>query len=73
MQLLSRIDSQKAVSQVATIRGKTMASLPRELPPATLVRLLRDSSPSTTSVDPTSLVGSGAKPAVRLAADGDTS
>ena len=76
MQLLSRIDSQKAVSQVASIRKRTMASLPSELLPATLVKLLRGSSPSATSVDPTSptlSVKGGTKPAVHLTSDDGTS
>ena len=56
-----------------------MASLPSELPPATLVKLLRGSSPSATSVDPTSPTLSvesskgGTKPAVHLTSDDGTS
>ena len=46
MQLLSRINSTRAVSQVSTIRGNKLASLPPELPPITLVKLLNDSSPA---------------------------
>jgi len=59
IQLLNTTDTKKAISQVATIRGKTMASLPPELPPAELVKLLPGgpSSP-TTSVRPSQTTGS---------------
>jgi saccharopepsin len=77
MQLLSRIDSQKAVSQVATVRKRTMTSLPPELSPTILARLLQGSSPSATSVDPISPTLSvdkgGTKPAVHLTTDDGTS
>jgi saccharopepsin len=49
MQLLSRLNTTKAVSQVTTIRGKTMASLPPELAPATLVKLLNGGSGTASS------------------------
>jgi len=53
MQLLSRLDAPKAVSQVDAIRVKTMASLPPEIAPATLVQLLGGSSLSPgTNGDP---------------------
>ena len=39
MQLLSTVDTKRAVSQVATIRQRTTAQLPPELPPAEAVRL----------------------------------
>jgi saccharopepsin len=45
MQLLSSLDTKTAISQVTTIRVKTMESLPQELPPATLVKLLGGSAP----------------------------
>lgn len=40
MQLLSRVDPQKVTAQVATVRAKTMASLPPEIPTATLQKLV---------------------------------
>ena len=58
MQLLSTTDPKKAVSQVATIRQRTMADLPPELPPAEVVRLVK---PPTTSGDPTESATSKAK------------
>jgi len=58
IQLLNTTDTKKAISQVATIRGKTMASLPPELPPAELVKLLGGPSSPTTSVRPSQTKGS---------------
>ncbi|CAA7263719.1 unnamed protein product [Cyclocybe aegerita] len=55
MQLLSLVDPTEAVSEVATIRGKTLATLPPEIDPATLVRILTGTdapSPSGTSGAP---------------------
>ena len=54
MQLLSTIDTKKAVSQVDTIRRRTMADLPPELPPAEVVRLLKPSVTSTGFTGPAS-------------------
>ncbi|KAF8963536.1 aspartic peptidase domain-containing protein [Flammula alnicola] len=51
MQLLSKIDPAKAIAQVASIRGQTMASLPPELDPATLVALLTGLSPDPTTTN----------------------
>ena len=47
MQLLSTVDTNKAVSQVATIRQRTTAELPPEVPPAEVPK----SQPSMTSID----------------------
>ncbi len=52
LQLLSRTNSTGAVSQVSTIRGKKLATLPQELPPASLVRLFNSSSLTEPSGDP---------------------
>ena len=52
LQLLSRTNSTGAVSQVTTIRGKQLATLPPELPPATLVGLFNSSSLTEPSGDP---------------------
>jgi len=49
MQLLSIIDPKKAVSQVATIRQRTTAVLPPELPPTEVVRLLKLSGSATST------------------------
>ncbi|KIM38854.1 hypothetical protein M413DRAFT_447551 [Hebeloma cylindrosporum] len=54
MQLLSQIDSAKAVAQVASIRGKTMSTLPPEMDPATLVGILMaggGDNPTPTATD----------------------
>jgi len=59
MQLLSRTNSTRAVAQVSTIRGTKLASLPPELPPTTLVRLLNSSSePDGDPVGPTNTASS---------------
>jgi saccharopepsin len=55
MQLLSTLDPATAISQVATIRGQTMANLPPELDPATFVGLLISNG---TGTDPTSAAAS---------------
>ena len=54
MQLLSTLDIKKAISQVTSIRGMEMASLPPELPPAELLKHLVGSAsavlPLTTAI-----------------------
>jgi saccharopepsin len=40
MQFLTEIDTTKAIAQVESIRGKTLAGLPAEMAPADLVKLL---------------------------------
>ncbi|KAF8148451.1 aspartic peptidase domain-containing protein [Crassisporium funariophilum] len=52
MQLLSQIDPVKAVEQVTSIRGKTLASLPPLIDPATLVGLLGGTSSGTPATPP---------------------
>jgi saccharopepsin len=56
MQLFSKTDPAKAVTQVTTIRGQTMATLPPEMAPADLVAALLATSGSsgTTPALPTS-------------------
>ncbi|KDR74825.1 hypothetical protein GALMADRAFT_141158 [Galerina marginata CBS 339.88] len=54
IQLLSKIDPAKAISEVATIRGKTMATLPPEMDPSTLVGILMGTGTGTGTGDPTS-------------------
>jgi saccharopepsin len=53
MQLLSEVDAAKAAAQVASIRGKTLATLPPEMDPATLIGLLGGSAtvPTPTASD----------------------
>jgi saccharopepsin len=40
MKLFAKTDPVKAASQVATIRGKTMAGMPPEIAPSTLIKLI---------------------------------
>lgn len=47
IQLLSTLDPAKAISEVTTIRGQTLASLPPEMDPATFVNLITSSESST--------------------------
>ncbi|KAF8892820.1 aspartic peptidase domain-containing protein [Gymnopilus junonius] len=71
IQLLSTLDPAKAISEVATIRGQTLASLPPEMDPTRLVGLVtnieassgaaaffQSSSASSAIVTPTSSSGS---------------
>jgi len=70
MQLLSIIDTKKAVSQVATIRQRTTAELPPELPPAEVVRLLKPSVTSTDLTGPASAASEHRKGSIKAAISG---
>lgn len=67
MQLLSQVDSAKAIAQVTTIRGKTMSTLPPEIDATTLVDFLKSGNigptPTTTDVigGPTTAAAGGNK------------
>jgi len=47
IQLLSEVDPVKANEQVTTIRGRTLSTLPPEIDPTTLVRILQGGGSST--------------------------
>ncbi|PPQ86178.1 hypothetical protein CVT25_006921 [Psilocybe cyanescens] len=56
MQLLSQVDPAQAITEVATIRARTMANLPPEMDPTALVALLKTYGSTTDSTQTDGIV-----------------